>query len=158
MTELDPEATITTIDGISAFDSISRRAMLLGLDRVAGGRQALPFVRLFYSEPSAYLWEDDAGTVHTIHQGPLDATPVLLGAACIFWRRCRGGCVPQRGSWRILMTSLSRPDQREWAMSWQPAFRSCGLTPGSECMVAKPTSGTRQGRNPGCVTFCRDKH
>ena len=37
MTELDPEATITTIDGINAFDSISRRAMLLGLNRVAGG-------------------------------------------------------------------------------------------------------------------------
>ena len=43
--------------------------MLLGLDKVVGRRQALPFVRLFYSEPSAYLWEDDAGTVHTIHQG-----------------------------------------------------------------------------------------
>ena len=69
VTELDPEATITTIDGISAFDSISRRAMLLGLDKVVGGRQALPFVRLFHSEQSAYLWEDDAGTVHTIHQG-----------------------------------------------------------------------------------------
>ena len=52
---------------ISAYDTISRRGMLLGLDRVAGGRQALPFVRLFY--PSAYLSEDDAGTVHTIHLG-----------------------------------------------------------------------------------------
>ena len=62
VTELDP-------DGISAFDSITRRAMLLGLDRVAGRRQALPFVRLFHSEPSACLWEDDVGTVHTIHQG-----------------------------------------------------------------------------------------
>ena len=69
VTELEQEATVTTIDGISAYDSISRRAMLLGLDRVAGGRQALPFVRLFYSEPSAYLWEDASGTVHTVHQG-----------------------------------------------------------------------------------------
>ena len=68
VTELDPEATTTTIDGISACDSFSKRAMLLGLDRVAG-RQALPFVRLFHSEPSAHLWEDDAGTVHTIRQG-----------------------------------------------------------------------------------------
>ena len=40
--------------------------MLLGL---AGEREALPFVRLFYSEPSAYLWEDSAGKVHTIHPG-----------------------------------------------------------------------------------------
>ena len=29
----------------------------------------IAFVRLFCSEPSVYLWEDDAGTVHTIHQG-----------------------------------------------------------------------------------------
>ena len=46
VTELDPEATITTIDGISAFDSISRRAMLLGLDRVAGRRQNTPVCAL----------------------------------------------------------------------------------------------------------------
>ena len=71
VTELDPEATVTTIDGKSAYDSISRRAMLLGLDRVAGrgGRQAHPFVRLFFSEPSSYLFEDAHGTVHTVHQG-----------------------------------------------------------------------------------------
>ena len=69
VTELDSEATVTTIDGISAYDSISRRAMLLGLDRVVGRRQAVPFVRLIHSEPSAYLWEDASGTVHTVHQG-----------------------------------------------------------------------------------------
>ena len=44
--ELDHEATITSIDGISAFDSISRRAMLLGLERVEGGSAVLPFVHL----------------------------------------------------------------------------------------------------------------
>ena len=88
---------------------------------------------------------------------PLMPLLFSLGQHMHLWRRCRGGCVPQRRSWRILMTSISRPDKREWAMSWQPALRSCGLTPGSECMVAKPTSGTGQGRDPGCVTFCRDK-
>ena len=63
-------------------------------------------------------------------RGRLDA-PLVLGSMHLR-KRCRGRCVPQRGSWRILMTSTSRPDQREWAMLWQPAFRSCGLTPGSE--------------------------
>ncbi len=29
----------------------------------------LPFVKLFYSEPSSYLWQDDAGDVHNILQG-----------------------------------------------------------------------------------------
>ena len=29
----------------------------------------LPFVRLFYSDPSEFLWEDDLGAVHHIVQG-----------------------------------------------------------------------------------------
>ena len=67
--DLDESATVTSIDGISAFDTISRRAMIQGLERVPGGLAASPFVRLFYSEPSAYIWEDEDGETHTIHQG-----------------------------------------------------------------------------------------
>ena len=67
--ELDENATVTSVDGVSAYDTISRRAMLLGLERVPGGGAASPFVRLFHSEPSAYIWEDDDGVVHTIRQG-----------------------------------------------------------------------------------------
>ena len=45
LTELDPEATVTSIDGVGAFDLISRRAMLEGLRGVDDA--GLPFVRLF---------------------------------------------------------------------------------------------------------------
>ena len=38
LTETDPEATITSVDGVSAFDLVSRRAMLQGLASVGGGR------------------------------------------------------------------------------------------------------------------------
>ena len=69
LTELDPLATVTSVDGISAFDLISRKAMLEGLMRVDGGSSALPFVRLFHGSPSEYLWEDATGMVHTIPQG-----------------------------------------------------------------------------------------
>ena len=62
---LDPEATVTSIDGISAYNSTSRRAMSEGLARVPGGAAVLPFVRIFYAELPAYIWEDDVGTVHT---------------------------------------------------------------------------------------------
>ena len=41
-------------------------AMLLGLDRVAGGRQARVGAFVLFR---TLLWEDDARTVHTIHQG-----------------------------------------------------------------------------------------
>ena len=66
---MNPEATVTSIDGVSAYDLISRESMLTGLRNVVGGNAVLPFVRLFYGRPSVYLWEDDLGTVHRIPQG-----------------------------------------------------------------------------------------
>ena len=67
--ELDTDSTIMSIDGIRAYDAMSRKAMLEGLEKVPGGSAVLPFVRLFYSSPSKSLWEDDEGVRHTIHQG-----------------------------------------------------------------------------------------
>ena len=69
LTDLDPEATVLSIDGISAYDLISRRAMLTALANVDGGEQVLPFVRLFHGAPSVYWWEDNLGTVHEVEQG-----------------------------------------------------------------------------------------
>ena len=66
LTERDPSATTTSIDGISAFDTISRTAMMSGLAEV--DPSVLPFVRLFYGSKSRYLWEDNGGNCHTIAQ------------------------------------------------------------------------------------------
>ena len=57
------------MDGIGAFDLISRNAMLEGLMGIDGGDAVLPFVRQFYGHPSAHIWEDDMGNVHEIAQG-----------------------------------------------------------------------------------------
>ena len=67
--DVDLEASVTSIDGVSAFDSVSRRTMLQGLAQVDGGCSVLPFVRLFCSQPSAYLWEGNEGVVHNIIKG-----------------------------------------------------------------------------------------
>ena len=67
LTETDPEVTVTSIDGLGAFDTISRGAMLQGLRRVSGA--ALPFTRMFYGRGSEYLWEMDDGEIHRIPQG-----------------------------------------------------------------------------------------
>ena len=56
-TELDPETTVTSIDRISAYDTISREAMLRGFRQA--GDTALPFVSMFYGSPSEHLWEDN---------------------------------------------------------------------------------------------------
>ena len=65
--ETDPQSTVLSIDGVSAFDLISRGAMMQGLREVK--EEALPFVRLFHGQPSTYLWEDDDNIVHSIPQG-----------------------------------------------------------------------------------------
>ena len=67
LTEIDPQVTVTSIDGLGAYDMISRGAMLRGLIRVSGA--ALPFTRMFCGRPSEYLWEMDSGVVHRIPQG-----------------------------------------------------------------------------------------
>ena len=67
--ELNLNATILSVDGMSACDMMSRKAMLQGLSNVEGGRAALSSVSMFHGAPSQNLWEDDSGTVHTIDQG-----------------------------------------------------------------------------------------
>ena len=42
--------------------------MMQGLLHMEGGEKLLPFVRMFYSTPSSFLWEDEEGTVHFIPQ------------------------------------------------------------------------------------------
>ena len=41
---LDPEATALSVDGVGAFDNVSRRAMLEALRAVPGANRCLPFV------------------------------------------------------------------------------------------------------------------
>ena len=69
-TELDPEATVMSLDGRSAYDSVSRAAMLGKLKQVAP--QILPFVRSLYARVSTYLCWDDAGHCHEIQQAEGD--------------------------------------------------------------------------------------
>ena len=67
--EANPNTTIVSVDGVSAYDTISREAMMRGLLDMEGGESVLPFVRQFYGRVSQCLWEDDAGVTHTMFQG-----------------------------------------------------------------------------------------
>ena len=44
-------------------------SMLEALVEMESGSQVFPFVRMFYGNHSPYLWEDEAGVVHTVEQG-----------------------------------------------------------------------------------------
>ena len=48
LTELDPRATIMSIDGVGAFDLISRKSTLEAPMEMESGSQVLPFVSMFY--------------------------------------------------------------------------------------------------------------
>ena len=69
MSDIDPAATITQIDGIGAFDNIRRSAMLDALSRLPTGHSLLPYVLMSYGQQSVYLWEDNEGRQHEIVQG-----------------------------------------------------------------------------------------
>ena len=69
LTEVDPSTTVISVDGVGAFDMVSRAAMLSGLLDMEEGERLLPFVRMFYSQPSSYLFDDEAGETHTVQQG-----------------------------------------------------------------------------------------
>ena len=66
--EQHPTRTILSVDGIGAYDTISRNCMLQGLQAVPEANRCLPFVRLFYTQPSTYVWHDNTNTPHVIQQ------------------------------------------------------------------------------------------
>ena len=69
LTDLNPDSTVWSVDGIGKFDLVSREAMLSGLRTTEGGDTLLPFVSQFYGRPSQYLWEDDEGVCHHSSRG-----------------------------------------------------------------------------------------
>ena len=67
-TDMDPELTVLSIDGVGAYDHVYRSAMLSKLLEVPALRPLLPFVRSVHTRPSTYLWIDDQGERHEIRQ------------------------------------------------------------------------------------------
>ena len=65
----DPRTTILSIDGVGAYDHISRRCMVEGLRDEAALLPLLPYVAQFYGSPSTYLFFDESGCPSEIHQG-----------------------------------------------------------------------------------------
>ena len=91
LTSMDENATLLSIDGVGAYDSISRRAMFRGLADMVDGEKIIPFVRQFYDSPSTFLLEDDTGDVRRVRQGeggeqgdPL--MPLLWASTGRWWR------------------------------------------------------------------------
>ena len=68
---------------VGAFDHVSRRAMLAGLQQCRSLQPLLPYVRQFYASDSTYVWQDAQGNSHEVQQSeggeqgdPADARPL----------------------------------------------------------------------------------
>ena len=68
VTEANPTHTILSVDGVGAYDNISRNSMLQGLRDVPEANRCLPFVEMFYGAPSQYIWHSATGEAHIISQ------------------------------------------------------------------------------------------
>ena len=61
LTSLDDRATILSVDGVGAYDTISRNATFQGVADMVDGEKIILFIRQFYDSPLTYLWEDEVG-------------------------------------------------------------------------------------------------
>ena len=151
LTQLNPRQTVVSVDGVGAFDLVSRNAMLQGLGNMIGGAQVLPFVRLFYSDPSTYVWEDEVGEPQMILQGeggeqgdPL--MPLLFSLGQHAAIECGGfplgrGRAPLRIPWMICMCSAT---QHVSLMCMQFFNKNCRGTQGYRFTKARRRSGIRE--------------
>ena len=84
-TDSDPGATVFSVDGIGAYDHVLRSAMLGKLLEEENLRCLLPFVRMVYSQPPRYHWEDEDGCRKEIcqHEGGEQGDPLMPLLFCL---------------------------------------------------------------------------
>ena len=110
-TELNPNLTVLSIDGVGAFDCVYCASMLEKLVEVPSLQDLLPFVKTAYASASAYVWADEAGVRHTIeqHEGG-NTTPSCL--CCSIWayrtplRKCGNHWTKENGCSHSLMMCM----------------------------------------------------
>ena len=151
-TNRDAKATVLSIDGIGAYDHVLRSAMLSKLFEEESLRGLIPFVRMVYSQPSCYNWEDGQGRRRQIRQheggaGGSNATPLLSRDSQLVGRS--SFVVEAR---RVLICVLGRHLRRVRSghalgpsmICWR---RSCSRARASGCTQAKRARGTEGAKS-----------
>ena len=122
---------------VGAFDLISRKSMLAGLLQMESGNKMLPFVRLFHSDPSVFLWGDDREQFTTFCRAIVGNKGTTHAPVVLFWTTCDTGCCGREvGNRRTTCSFLglyvdSSPERSEDVHD--VLRRNCGATLRSIC-------------------------
>ena len=68
MTDIDNDLVVLSIDGVGAFDHVSRACIFEQLEATPELHDLIPFVRQWYGGVSKFVWRDDSGSQHVIEQ------------------------------------------------------------------------------------------
>ena len=162
-TETDPRTTVLSIDGVEAYDHISRASMLEALRTHEPLTGLLPFAAMFYGQASRYVYYDEAGVRHEVLQGeggeqgdPLmpgrrfgPATPVTAPSCRSesSWRSRRRS--PVAGRWQLALPTHRRTSRKKVRQKRKkkpiaslPQLTMC-VPPRDVTMCASPRPTTR---------------
>ena len=137
---------VLSVDGIGAYDHVSRASMLSKLLEVP---RMLPFVHKTCASPPCYKWADPEGHTHEIWE---TSKAIPSCNFCLVWQfttrslkskvRCKKVSSCSRSS--MTCTSLPGPPGRGPSEIWSRI--DCTRWQGSNCIKAKPESGTERVR------------
>ena len=154
VTEANPTHTILSVDGVGAYDNISRNSMLQGFRDVPEANRCLPFVKMFYGAPSHYIWHSATGEAHIIlkqkvvNRATHSCPPYSPSASDPPFTRYNNISYP---------TSLCLPSSTTSTLWCHPTESAQSTTPWPTPSKAKPASASTKEK-PACGTQLASNH
>ena len=139
MTDLDPNTTLLSVDGIGAFDLISREAVLQGLSEVEGDGSVLLFVKLFYSSFQCIGGQTMLEALMRCGRGEAENRTTPLSPLCTLVANTGPSSMSAKSCWFQIVCS------RSW-MTCTCVVALIVLLPFTSCWDER--CGTVQGSNP----------